>query len=472
MKTFLIDICNACFSRKHYCTFLAKYNLPFLTAVSLFLAEKRIFLKSKKRNKRYRILILYPGRLGVLDDVFESLGYCDEYELVQWRAKPNILRELSGPILSPYLDNNNYVTSDPAIEATKIRYRQFLKQAWTYLRRFHKIDAVLAPNFGYAVQREFGAALEELGTPFIVLHKENLKSPGRVEFWRYMYETRRGAFSGRKILVYNEIERQLQIVSKVVPPESVTVTGMPRLDRVHAWRRAHAGGSAGPEDGQIVFFAFGKHEKLPTSQHSSLFTGSEQDTSCDPRWSGLSWQNLFETTHRAIVKLAREFPECRVVVKLKGLRDSDTEIIRLLESEGHGGALPPNLQVVTSFSAIELIFSSDIVIGFNSTALLEALAAGKQIVVPRYAEALEPRTKDFAVDLGTAANYANSPEEISVVVSRLLGQRRAIPSELSAQTLQALDRWTGNPDGGAGQRVALAIRQEIEKSHRVDSGSV
>ena len=113
---------------------------------------------------------------------------------------------------------------------------------WRYYRPLHAVDAVISPNFGYHLQRELAAALERRGIPFIVMQKENLNAATeeRRRVWHAIYKEGRGKFGGRKILVYNEMERDLEVASGVVDPERVEIVGMPRLDRFHRWRREQA----------------------------------------------------------------------------------------------------------------------------------------------------------------------------------------------------------------------------------------
>ena len=108
-------------------------------------------------------------------------------------------------------------------------------------------------SYSYCAERELASATTSLGIPFIAFHKENLKTRGRVDFFERLYRERRGPFTGRKVLVYNQIERDLQVRAEVAPAAAIEIVGMPRLDRMHAWRRANAG--AVPA-GTILFFAF------------------------------------------------------------------------------------------------------------------------------------------------------------------------------------------------------------------------
>src|SRR5690606_6086715 len=126
-------------------------------------------------------------------------------------------------------------------ERKKDDYRAFLREVFRIVLEKVRIDAIVSGNFTYFAERELQHAAEEIGLPFIVLHKESLKSPGRQKFFEDLYRNRRGLFRGRRIIVYNNLERDVQIASGVAEPERISVCGMPRLDRAHQWRVAHAG---------------------------------------------------------------------------------------------------------------------------------------------------------------------------------------------------------------------------------------
>src|SRR3546814_15663031 len=43
------------------------------------------------------------------------------------------------------------------------------------------------------------------------------------DYWFSLYKMRRGRFTGRKILVYNDLERKLEISSGVAAPENIEI---------------------------------------------------------------------------------------------------------------------------------------------------------------------------------------------------------------------------------------------------------
>jgi glycosyltransferase involved in cell wall biosynthesis len=111
-----------------------------------------------------------------------------------------------------------------------------------------------------------------------------------------------------------------------------------------------------------------------------------------------------------------------------------------------------------------LIIRSQVVVGFNTTGLLEAVAAGKPVIVPNFGEACDETMQDLIVDLGKAVEYARSPDELKTLIANYADHPREIPAELPQETLRVLRYWTGNDDGCAGQRAVEAVRAEIRDS--------
>jgi hypothetical protein len=403
-----------------------------------------------RATPRYRILCLSIDKSGFQPDLEEIFRDSGDFELVTW--SPLALREISAAILAPGVNNNTYL--DQETVATKRDYEEFIASVWWHLTSFSRVDAILSPNFFYHRQRPLAAAAERSGTPFIVLHKENLKSPARVEYWRYLYR-KRGQFPGRKILVYNEIERELLRSTGVTDISNVVVTGMPRLDKVHRWRSQNAGSPA-HEQPQVLFFSFDKKDKLPKDHQLEAYA----DETAQEKWSGLTWGEVSEKTHKAMIELALRRPDISVVIKTKATERHRADCSELLN--GSGVELPPNLKVVSGGDPFKLLTESSIVVGFNTTAQLEALAAGKPLIVPWYGEAVAPGTQDFVIDLGDAVQYAHSPEELVEIASLLADQGDERRRQLRPGELRALDRWTGNKDGKAGLRVRELLVREIE----------
>ena len=422
--------------------FFARQNMPWLASrVLLLVTEKpaRGEGVTELQPKRRRALILNMTKSGVEEDI-ESVFLDDgDYELIVWPSY--VLRAIAKALLAPGLDHNNYLSSDPAVERSKVRYREFLRATWEHYRAAKPVDVVIAGNYAYVQQREFGAALEEAGTAFIAIHKENVRPPRRVKhYWHHLYKERRGPFAGRRIIVYNDIERDLQIASGVFDPDRIIVAGMPRLDRIHHWRREHSGAPQ-EETAQVLFFSFTPQSRLTAPGRKRSGTSPKGRYQVEGEWGNLSWEGLWRETHAAIIRVAREHPELHVVIKIKGRLDKDEDLKRLLQAEAE--ALPGNLEIVSGGDPFPLIAASRVVVGFNTTGLLEAIAAGRSVIVPRFLEAADPERQDLIIDLGDAVSYAGSADDlVRLIVSG--ARRREVH---------------GRPAGAGGQSPALLGRQ-------------
>jgi hypothetical protein len=434
----------------------ARWRQPRLAAWLLYLISRRLPVgATRTRNAPYRALVM--SRAGFFEDIEESFRDANDFEVVVWPSFA--LKAFSSAILSPSLDHNFYLTSDPKIESTKRAYRDFLAQVWTHLSWLMPIDIVLTGNFSYCAEREFAAVLEAAGTPFVAIHKENVRPPNRVGYWHHLYKERRGPFTGRTVLVYNDIERNLQIESGVAEPERIVITGMPRLDRVHRWRRQNAGPSRERTSPQVLFFAFARHEKLTGIQRKA-YAGIEGNMEAmDGDWGKLGWNDLGQGSHRAMVELARRRPDITVIIKTKGQHRKKDDILLMLKSAAE--TLPENVKVVAGGDPFPLMTQSRAVIGFNTTGLLEAIAAGKPVIVPWFGEAQDSAMRGHIIDLEDAVTYAQSEEYLIRLVIDLVDNPRDVPNELAGSVSRVLRYWVGNDDCAAGQRVHNAIKDAV-----------
>ena len=388
-----------------------------------------------------RILVLNANKDGIAADAEESLA--SEFSIVRWPA--HVVKICARSFLGAALDDVNlYLRADAETHRLRRRLQEFFVATWKYFQEIAPVDAAITANFGFRWEQEFAAALEASGTPFIVIQKENLNGITRPRwaYWETIYK-RRGRFSGRKILTYNDVERQLEIASGVASPDRIVVTGMPRLDRMHSWRREHASEEAGPQN-SVVFFSFDRRDKIAPG----------------PEYSHLSWGAFCKDTHAAVLALARSHPELRVVIKTKSQTQQYADFTKLIAELG---PVPANVEILTGGDPVDLIKNARVVVGFNTTANLEALAAGKPVIVPRFGEALNETLQAFILNLGNAVEYAESPQDLIARIEGRLASPATILGELNQEVSEILRKWVGNEDGAAGPRVLAAVRDEIAR---------
>ncbi|MBT4043881.1 MAG: hypothetical protein HOK21_15825 [Rhodospirillaceae bacterium] len=432
----------------------AKANLPGLAARLLH----GVIGEVPSPTNPDAVNLLLISKQGLAEDAMAAFGADPRFRIFAFdKVNVKALKAMISAFCPPTLDDHSYKTDDPAIVAGKAAYQSFIGAVWQRLIAYRPYDAVLSANFAYYAERPLAAALEAIGTPFIPLHKENLKTPGLEPFFINFYRDRRGPYEGRGTLVYNQVEKRIQVGAGVLPPERVTIVGMPRLDPVHAWRKK---GEVPTGAKRALFFSFTAKTGLPRIPRKYDPDGlGDRDVDLD--LDALHWDELAAAYHRAAVHVARQAPDVTVIVKTKSGK-YEVDAARALMAQA--GEIPANLKLVEGGDPLDLILASDVICGFTTTALFEALAAGKPIVCPRFAEAVDDKNLPYIVDMEDAVSYGGSEAEMADQVIAHLQAPRIVVADLSAEAMALLEKWTGNADGKAGIRVADAVLAEVSKA--------
>ena len=340
----------------------------------------------------------------------------------------------------------DYRPDDADLAAAKARYREFLVPVMQRLKRERDLAGVVSANVTYYAERELAAACEAVGLPFLVLHKESIRSPRQREAFTRAYALRTGPFTGRSVATYNRDERDAQVAGGVVT--DATVVGCPRIDALHRWRERRAAAArdgATPAGGPIVLFAI-DHRAGSWTPFDGEPDGAATEWADAPRW-----EELARTTEAAFVDLAGRYPNHPFVLKAKVGRGVE-QLRRRLATHLPGG-LPANVTVVTSGTATELIGEAAVLIAFNSTVIAEGLAAGVPVVVPEWAEAAHAEAQPWLYPVGSAVNRVRTPDDLATVVLAAQAAHRRPRTDLALPAAEALDRLVGNSDGRAGDRA-------------------
>ena len=421
-----------------------------MSRISAWLLFRAIRPLNFKHASKYKVLAIEKAVFN--EDVRVALGDVEDIQL--FGVGRAVIKAMAVGILPRHVcADDTYISDDLDARLAKKRYRDFLACVWVHLQKYIQIDAVLTGNWAYWAERELGATLEAAGTPFIVLHKEGIKPPERSKLLQSLFRVTRGQFWGRRVLVYQDAERQHQIDGDISKPEQIVVVGMPRMDLLHRWRRAAAGGliPSRSENPLVLFLAFLPNNFLPS--YSGLV-------------SDLAWNELCKGSLRAMIEIARQNPTAKVVIRPRW--QEINEIRQILKNILiDNPPIPANFIVSSEGDVINVIQDAWVIVGHNTTVLLEGLAAGKPVIVPDFAEALDNRYKGYIVDVGPAAEYSSSEFDLVNAVTFYCRNPYQLITELSPASEVALVRWTGNADGMSSLRVQNAVLDEIHISSKV-----
>lgn len=335
--------------------------------------------------------------------------------------------------------------------------RQALLRRWLrgVLRRLYRqlnIVAAVGAALHYKRDLDFGVASEEIGTPFIVLHRECFLASNAYTTGTSQYYRRVGPFAGSLLIVHNEHTRGIFVDANVAPPANIRSIGVLRMDDYV--RRLDANKAAPVDAGRrklVTFFSF--------------FEGYGQ-------WDLMPWWSrdgkegfvqLFVQVHVEFAQLALRTPDVDFVIKPKWGGTWLDRIDRALAGAGISVNEIPNLSVIVETDAQALILNSDVITTFGSTVQLEAAIAGKPIVVPRFAEASEPYYQDWLVltPYDHLFDIAHSPKEFSELILHRLEDWQ--PDDvMMGERRDAFETWVSSLDGQATERYVSAINEAIE----------
>lgn len=362
-------------------------------------------------------------------------------------------------------DRQRYWEShDPEIRLVQERLRAFLRRFLRLLYDRFDVAAVISPALHYVADYDWGIASQQIGVPYIVLHRENTfpSSPVMADVYRERCHALK-PFQGEHVVVHNQAARSLLVDAGLAPTDQVHSLGCLRMDDyvVAAAERADAiraaNGSVAP---RVVLFSFSPQSGVPNVAHFS------------PPDAGPGFHVLFNEVHAAIGELARDHPEVEFVIKLKYAGRWESAVRQALETRGLSLESLPNIKVTASADPHELMLSSRVVVGFGSTTLFEAGIAGGAVILPVFAEATDPAYEPYIRFSEENENFdvATSGEDLKSLVLQRLSSPAVDPAALERRRA-AFERWVSSLGVSARERYTRLILTSLEPHARRASKS-
>ena len=233
---------------------------------------------------------------------------------------------------------------------------------------------------------------------FYCLHREGIGADHDMVMRISVSKKRK--FQGSILMVGTETLKESLVAQSYLPSDKIIVTGMPRFDKIYNYNNSefnHVG-----EKNTVLLFSF--------------FIGffSNKDAGLYPVQGG--FRKLFDQVHSAVALFAVNNPNINVIIKMKWYEGSAKENVDNAIIKGTG-VLPDtikNLKIIDDTLAQELIKQSSVVIGFNSTTVIESILYNKKVIIPSFAEASEKKNMND-VFYSNQADYfyrANSKDDL------------------------------------------------------------
>jgi hypothetical protein len=371
-------------------------------------------------------------------------------------------RGLAKGVTSAFLscwNENDYPLAIASAPESQLELRRFWSETLHVLRKDMQIGLIVGGNWRFWGERDLAAVASGCGIPFVVLHKECFKTAAQTKNALDAYR-KAGRFEGSHVLTYNAHEKGLFIEAGVAEEDRIIVTGAPRFDALHELRRARAADiqSRDEELPKLVCFAVSPHAGLALDPASGVGV---------PASAPSSWLDVCEDSLNVWCKVARLRPNVSLIVKVK-VGDLN---VRPVQNWWSRCDVPSNMKLEIGGVATRVLTDAKAACGFNTTAILDALACGLPVGVVRYASAGHV-SSDFLHDYAGLGTPLTDLESTLSWVDEFVVPHSRVKHDLDKPTRHLLEDYVGNADGCAGSRVRAAflqiMRLKVDQAHRAE----
>jgi len=369
-------------------------------------------------------------RILALDHFFDQdLRALEAHPQLQVRRLPyQRLRGRAIRLMGPEVARGLRAYNEPRIAAARARYAAWLAREVERMYLERSFDVIVLPSDTFFYVRTLPAAAHRLGVPVVVVQKETTISEATMETFSLEIGLE-APFVSDHMTVCSE--RQAAFWRRAgADPDRIEVTGQPRFDIY-----ASSAEALGRSRRRVLYLTYALDAYVPGAG----------------RGKGLrTWEPLRDATEAALIDQVRS-GTCELIIKCHPQQDRRAEAARLAARAGpawgHGVTLA-NEDADTR----ELIIGSDVVVGFQTTALYEAVAARRTVIYAAWGDEYQ-RHRGGLIPFDKAPpdciRHATSAETLVAMI----GAGASGGAQCIAWAEQAL----GTLDGRATERVARRL---------------
>jgi len=416
------------------------FQIPRLTAYLWVLFSSELFLSKKYEN----IVIVFNNGGGHLDLLQIPKNKIKGYKfLLIDKNITDDLFEFFFTIRSKDYEYSSAVTSN---NLSYKKYQLFLNGLIDNLINNHKLVGFINFNFVYSSHREIINLAKKKNVPFVSVFKECLRPP---ELWRdtvQAYQKFIKKTNVAKILVHNMDAKNAIHRSNIINKNNVEIVGQSRSDRLFRNRvdNKHLFNKK-----KILFFLISPRAGLPNFDISKFPDKSLKEKDFLSR---LNRSIYNDPIINFLFEYISEKPNVSLVVKGKLSFAGDYKYTN-----------KRNVKFLSGTPDFDLLLSSDVVIGLNTTGLLEAVAANIPAISTDFFRGnsdLEYMNHYYSYDFKNVIKQVSSIKELREALDDafLSGSQNQ-----SCKEKHALDKYLGNSDGRSGERLLKSLNDIFVK---------
>ena len=399
-----------------------KMNSPYLTSVSWNISLFLLNFKNTSNSKK-KVLVLYKS-FGADDIEFLRKNKINEFSFFYFPR--NNIKIVFNKFFSKNkhdLTDDKYFSEDKTVNSLKIKYRNFLKETLEIFNKKNNFLAIISFNFRYTADKEFHLACKLLNIKFIVCQKESLDYNDQSVITDSYIDTnsKNGRYNGDSITVYTEGFKNVLVKASIFDSNKIYVVGMPRADYYY--------------------------KKLDISRKHILYLL--------PNWKPRKFskeefnvKNYSNSITKLLLEFAKKNCSEKIIIKTKMYNDEQIILSKIIDKNKL-----ENVILKSDGNAAELIKDSKLIIGFQSTGLIEALILRKPIIVPYFNISTSDKFKKCTLRLEDFAYYAYDETSMINYLNKFCSNQLDFPDVENEKINNIIDHYIGNKDGESSRRL-------------------
>jgi len=379
---------------------------------------------------------------------------------LKWQNKilaifgPTNISELMGAAAYYNPGDNKYL-----IEVQE-QFRMFLRKFLASLYSRLKIDCVIGAAVHYKHDYDWGLVSDEIGVPYIVLHKENIYMPKAYELLEAKYR-QFGKFKGSQIVVHSVLMKDFFIKSGYCNSDNISALGCLRMDefvkKVKISSRGISKKRIGCNKKKVTLFSF-------TYGYMQVGLSGFEEMHHFPKQRDKGFVKLFESVHTSIAKLACNNKNIDFVIKPKWGGNWIDEIEYVFSKNNIESKRIDNLFIDSDVNVHDLILESDVICAFTSTTVLESAISAKPVIIPYFDEALKAEFNELIEfkDNFHLMDIANSPDEFERLIIERLNSPK-VTQKCIKERYALFEKYVSSMEGDAQDKYVNVINQVIKE---------
>ena len=406
-----------------------KINSHKLCAFVIWLNMRK--LKSVKSSPGNKKKILVFAKSGGTEDLIEAFNN-KKTNFIFFLLPRSFLKKIYSNLNFGEKYQKDYFTKLTKIEDIKKKnlYVNFLTLVFESLNNLVKLDGYISFNIFYFPEKYFEEACINLKSKYIILHKESAFGASEQLKAISIYRKFNTKSLSHKISVYTENQKKILIKSKIAHKNQIVVNGTPRSDYAFRLRKI------APKEKIIVFYLI---------EYNRPLTGLL-------RLKKINWKKLYNQTLDYLFEFAKKNPDIQIILKGKtGVHKKEQPNIN---------HLPKNCRFIEGGTGHLLLKNASVVIAFHSSAIFEAIASNRNLVIPNFNNE-EKIYKNILLKIENKKYFVNSKIQFNKKLKLYLDLKYK-KRKLTKPDIKTLKFFLGNVDATAGDKIRKFLEKTIK----------